>query len=144
MDLRQGKSGFPDRSLLGAGGSGPMAFIATEILTKAPPDLRLLGNLVSGFHRIRLKHALVSRTDICTTNLHVECYHTRKSLFVCLMTIMAVFIASNQFLIMNTLSCDWSEPAGPVWEIAPIFCGIFNLSDPNPQMGQIAHKRGSD
>ena len=55
MDLRQGKSGFPDRSLLGAGGSGPMAFIATEILTKAPPDLRLLGHLVSGFHMIRLK-----------------------------------------------------------------------------------------
>ena len=106
MDLRQGKSGFPDRSLLGAGGSGPMAFIATEILTKAPPDLRLLGHLVSGFHRIRLKHALVSRKDICTTNLHVECYRTRKSSFVCLIMIMAVFIASNQFLIMNTLSCD--------------------------------------
>ena len=73
MDLRQGKSGFPDRSLPGAGGSGPMAFIATEILTKTPPDLRLLGHLVSGFHRIRPKYALVSQKDICTTNLHVEC-----------------------------------------------------------------------
>ena len=103
MDLRQGKSGFPDRSLPAAGGSGPMAFIATEILTKAPPDLRLLGHLVSGFHMIRLKHALVSQKDICTTNLHVERYRTRKSPFVCLVTIMAVFIASNQFLIMNTL-----------------------------------------
>ena len=78
MDLRQGKSGFPDRLLLGAGGSGPMAFIATEILTKAPPDLRLLGHLVSGFHMICLKHALVSQTDISTTNLHVECFRTRK------------------------------------------------------------------
>ena len=71
MDLRQGKSGFPDRLLLGAGGSGPMAFIATEILTKAPPDLRLLRHLVSGFHMICLIHALVSQTDIYTTNLHV-------------------------------------------------------------------------
>ena len=63
MDLRQGKSGFPDRLLLGAGGSGPMAFIATEILTKAPPDLRLLGHLVSAFHMIHPKYALVSQQN---------------------------------------------------------------------------------
>ena len=63
----------------------------------------------------------------------------KKYLHIYVWWLWPYLIGGNQFPIMNTLSCDGSERT-PVWEIAPIFCGIFNLS-PNLARtgGQIAH-----
>ena len=65
-------------------------------------DLRLLEHLVSAFHMIHPKYALVSVDGLFSHRWFIFLSTT------CSM-IMTIIISGNQFPIMNTLSCDWSE-----------------------------------
>ena len=65
MDLRRRKSGFPDRSLPEAGGwtDGIHENQKPRFSPRPKPDLRLLGHLVTAFHMIHPKYALVSQQN---------------------------------------------------------------------------------
>ena len=79
MDLRRRKSGFPDRLLPEAGFDGWHSWNQKPRFSPKL-DLRLLGHLVSGFHMIHPKYALVSQQNHCWCNFHMDRRHDKKFL----------------------------------------------------------------
>lgn len=78
---------------------------------KPKPDLRLLRHLVSGFHMIHPKYALVSQQNHCSCYFRGNRRDFKTFANKYIWWLWPFLKGGNQFPIMNTLSCDGSEQA---------------------------------
>ena len=128
MDLRRRKSGFPDRSLPRAAGFDGWHSWNQKPRFSPKPDLRLLGHLVSGFHMIHPKYALVSQQNHCWCNFHMDC---RNNKILCSFNECDGFnrwqpISNNDYPIL------WWIRAGQLRvEKLAQFSAVFSICRPN-------------